>query len=55
MLEDFFNGVESLGGGKAADGHFIDAVLAPESEALGRLLEFLDEDVEVALVEEIRD
>lgn len=49
------DGVESLGGGEAKDGHFVDAVLAPEPEDLGGLLEFLDEGVEVAFVEEVGD
>ena len=52
MVDDFFDGTESFRSGEAADGHFIDCSFATESIASGEFLEFLNEGVEIAFMED---
>lgn len=55
MVDDFFDGIESFGSGEAVDGHFVDAALASESVASGEFLEFLNEGIKVAFMEDDGD
>lgn len=55
MLKELFNGIESIGRSKALYDHFIDAALAAEAIDMGKLLEFMDKGVDIAVKIDIRE